>query len=168
MKLGTTLRLVITAAVVAVIGYSLFSLGRSPAKAQSPAGSDDSLFQPEATTITEFPLPNPGRSPNKIGCIQNISSPDKTTVENSINEFPIPTASSLSGIVALSTSTGDVWFAETSANKIGRFTQMSGSPFFINCSAKGIDYNQGTCFTESPLPTANSSPFDIRLGFDNA
>src|SRR5438445_10695875 len=63
MKLGTTLRFVITLTAVAVIGYALFSLGRPRAIAQSPAGSDDSLFQPEATTPTEFPLPNPGPSP---------------------------------------------------------------------------------------------------------
>ena len=135
MKLGTTLRFVITLTAVAVIGYFLFTLGRAPATAQSPAGSDDSLFQPEATTPTEFPLPNPGPSPGP-GPFGITRGPDgamwfternagkigRIARDGSITEFALPSSTSEPNDIVYNGQDGNFWFTERAGNKIGRIS----------------------------------------------
>src|ERR1700724_466959 len=65
-----------------------------------------------------------------------------------ITEYPVPTAGSSPGVIAAGPD-GNLWFTESSANKIGRISTA------------------GT-FTEFSVPTASSSPRGIAVGPDGA
>src|SRR5262249_39615245 len=82
---------------------------------------------------------------NKIGRI----TPDGT-----ITEFPIPTASSLPGGIALGPD-GNMWFTESNKNKIGRITTV------------GTASTPAGTITEFPLPTPLNGPLFITRAADN-
>src|SRR5205809_1609629 len=105
------------------------------------------------TNFTEFNVPTANSQPfamtlgvggiffteaigNRLGFIKNPSILSVT-----ITEFEVPTPGTLQGIVADLGGTelesdGRIWFAETSANKIGYFKETSGAPDFIVCEDK--------------------------------
>jgi virginiamycin B lyase len=108
-------------------------------------------------SITEFPLPGPGRGPLAI-----VSGPDgnlwfteyllnadrvgRITTNGVVTEFTVPTAGSQPCYITAGPD-GNVWFTEQSKNKIGRVTP------------DGV-------VTEFGLPNANSYPTGITAGQD--
>ena len=114
-----------------------------------------------AAVVTEFPLPNysGGIAAGPDGAIWftegnplgNPSGPNavdrigRITTGGVISEFALPAGSAPAGIVT--GPDGNLWFTETSGNKIGRITPL------------------GTV-TEFPVPTAGSRPLYITSGPD--
>jgi virginiamycin B lyase len=72
----------------------------------------------------------------------------RVTTAGVFTEFPIPTSSSLAGLIAAGPD-GALWFTERSGNKIGRITTA------------GV-------ITEFAIPTAGSTPMGITAGPDGA
>ncbi len=71
-------------------------------------------------------------------------------VATTINEFPVPTATAFDGnwpAFIVAGPDGNLWFTETSANKIGRITTA------------GV-------IAEFPIPTAGSFPWGLLTGLD--
>jgi virginiamycin B lyase len=78
-----------------------------------------------------------------LGVAAGVNQPARA---QSITEFPIPTANSLPSGITIGPD-GNLWFTETSANKIGRITTAG-------------------MITEFTIPTANSQPNGITTGPD--
>lgn len=111
--------------------------------------------KPQAGIITEFAVPTPASTPNRIarGLDRNLwftetsgSKIGRISPDGKIDEFPTPTANSgLFGITA--GPGGPLWFTETRANKIGTVTT-------------------GGFIQEIDVPTADSQPWGIAAGPD--
>src|SRR5256712_7225274 len=147
--------------------------------------STGAIISGDGGNFTEFDVPTPNSQPfaiaigqggmffteanaNKIGCIRYPLNPSNPTFK----EFEVPTSSTLGAIVgdfggSDMSGYGRIWFAETSANKIGYFKEFAGPPDFISCEDKGSDYSQAKCFGEIPVLTTASGPFGIAFGPDD-
>jgi len=119
--------------------------------------------------------------------ITNNSIDRMSTAGTRLSSFTIPTASSLTQSIAAG-SDGNVWFAEQTADKIGRvtpsgmFTEFSlatgSSPFFITAGPDGALWftefasnkigriTTGGTVTEFNIPTASARPETIATGPD--
>src|ERR1051326_4713653 len=93
------------------------------------------------TTVSE--TPSPTSAPKALPTLAVKASP----VPGTISEFSFQSSTALLGEITQEPD-GNVWFAETGANKIGRITPA------------------GTISGQFPLPTPESSPFGIPSGAD--
>ena len=154
-----------------VLAIALASFGYGWHRVVSAQSGDKSDLTPDVVTITEYPLPNASPAARPFGIARRSSDHSmwfaepatgkigRITQDGTITEYPLPGAAATSQPTSLVFfGSDDLWFTEYNANKIGRITSVSS---VVSTGAIIL----GTNYAEFSVPTANSHPFGITLGF---
>ncbi|HYW71477.1 MAG TPA: Calx-beta domain-containing protein [Pyrinomonadaceae bacterium] len=156
----------LTLMAIAAIAYWIHFSGGTSTLAQAGANQG---AEPQALTITEFPLPNQNPVPVPYGVtrygvdhslwfVEKLAGKiGRITTSGAITEYALPgAAASCQPGSLIQAGDDNLWFTETAANKIARI-----KPASVVSTGTII---AGTNFDEYDVPTANSQPTGMTRG----